>query len=36
MQRNFLEWHRPEGAYPDRDGMFITVVPTIARADQAG
>lgn len=30
MERNFLRWKRPEGAYPDRDGLFITVAPTIA------
>ena len=29
MQRNFLPWKRPEGRYPDRDGLWITVVPTI-------
>lgn len=29
MERNFLPWQRPEGLYPDRDGLFITVVPTI-------
>lgn len=29
MQRNFLPWQRPEGRYPDRDGLWITVVPTI-------
>lgn len=29
MQRNFLPWKRPEGTYPDRDGLFITVAPTI-------
>ena len=28
MRRNFLPWKRPEGRYPDRDGLFITVVPT--------
>jgi hypothetical protein len=28
MQRNFLPWKRPEGKYPDRDGLWITVVPT--------
>lgn len=28
MIRNFLPWKRPEGHYPDRDGRFITVVPT--------
>ena len=30
MRRNFLAWRRPEGRYPDRDGLFITVVPTRA------
>jgi len=30
MERNFLPWRRPEGRYPDRDGKFIIVVPTIA------
>ncbi len=29
MERNFLPWKRPEGKYPDRDGKFIIVVPTI-------
>ncbi len=29
MVRNFLPWKRPEGTYPDRDGLFITLVPTI-------
>lgn len=29
MERNFLKWKRPEGRYPDRDGRFITVAPTI-------
>ena len=28
MRRNFLPWKRPEGLYPDRDGMFIALVPT--------
>jgi hypothetical protein len=28
MRRNFLPWKRPEGHYPDRDGLFIAVVPT--------
>jgi hypothetical protein len=31
MQRNFLAWKRPEGSYPDRDGKWIVVIPTIAR-----
>jgi hypothetical protein len=29
MVRNFLPWKRPEGHYPDRDGGFIAVVPTL-------
>jgi hypothetical protein len=29
MVRNFLPWKRPEGHYPDRDGKFIVVIPTI-------
>jgi hypothetical protein len=29
MKRNFLPWKRPEGKYPDRDGKFIIVVPTL-------
>jgi hypothetical protein len=29
MIRNYLPWKRPEGLYPDRDGLFIAVVPTI-------
>jgi hypothetical protein len=32
MERNFLPWKRPEGRYPDRDGRFIVVVPTIPGA----
>ena len=31
LQDNFLPWHRPEGQYKDRDGLFITVVPTKPR-----
>jgi hypothetical protein len=31
MRRNFLPWDRPEGLYPERDGLFISVVPTIPR-----
>ena len=27
--RNYLPWKRPEGRYPDRDGEFIAVVPTL-------
>jgi hypothetical protein len=30
MERNFLPWKRPDGKYPDRDGKFIILVPTIA------
>lgn len=29
MKRNFLPWKRPEGTYPDRDGKFIILVPTL-------
>ena len=29
MVRNFLPWKRPEGHYPDRDGQFLILVPTI-------
>jgi hypothetical protein len=29
MERNFLPWKRPEGKYPDRDGKFIILAPTI-------
>jgi hypothetical protein len=29
MERNYLRWKRPEGLYPERDGLFIAVVPTI-------
>jgi hypothetical protein len=29
MIRNYLPWKRPEGKYPERDGLFIAVVPTI-------
>jgi hypothetical protein len=32
MIRNFLPWKRPEGAYPDRDGRFIVLIPTVSRA----
>jgi hypothetical protein len=35
MQRNFRPWERPEGRYPDRDGLWLVVVPTI-HADQQG
>ena len=30
MVRNYLKWKRPEGHYPERDGLYIAVVPTIA------
>jgi len=30
MRRNYLPWRRPEGRYPERDGLFIAVVPTEA------
>ena len=29
MVRNYLRWNRPEGTYPDRDGLFIALVPTV-------
>jgi hypothetical protein len=29
MVRNYLKWKRPEGKYPDRDGLYISVVPTV-------
>ena len=29
MVRNYLPWKRPEGHYPDRDGLFIAVIPTV-------
>ena len=32
LRQNFLPWKRPEGHYPDRDGLYITVVPTKARS----
>jgi hypothetical protein len=32
LHENFLPWKRPEGQYPDRDGLYITVVPTIPRS----
>lgn len=35
MERNFLRWDRPEGKYPDRDGKYLALVPTIPLRDQA-
>ncbi len=29
LVENYLPWKRPEGMYPDRDGKFIAVVPTV-------
>lgn len=29
MKRNYLPWKRPEGRYPERDGQFIAVIPTL-------
>jgi hypothetical protein len=26
-------WTRPEGAYPDRDGRFVVLIPTTPRED---
>jgi hypothetical protein len=34
MKRNFLPWKRPEGAYPDRDGKWIILVPTQPAPDR--
>jgi hypothetical protein len=34
MERNYLRWDRPEGRYPDRDGKFLAVVPTIPLRQQ--
>lgn len=28
MERNFIGWSRPEGAYPNRDGKFVVLLPT--------
>ena len=36
MERNFLQWERPEGRYPDRDGLYITVAPTVPITTAAG
>jgi hypothetical protein len=35
MERNFLRWERPEGKYPDRDGKYLALVPTIPLREQA-
>jgi hypothetical protein len=32
MVRNYLPWKRPEGAYADRDGRFVVLVPTLPLA----
>ena len=29
MIRNYLKWKRPEGKYPERDGLYLAVVPTV-------
>jgi hypothetical protein len=34
MVRNYLPWKRPEGRYPDRDGKFLILAPTISRANR--
>lgn len=31
LKRNFIGWSRPEGAYPDRDGRFVVVIPSTLR-----
>lgn len=36
IRRNFLQWHRPEGSYPERDGKYLIVMPTIPLRDQLG
>ncbi|MFN8520810.1 MAG: papain-like cysteine protease family protein [Chloroflexota bacterium] len=36
IKRNFLQWERPEGRYPDRDGKYIVVLPTIPLKEQRG
>lgn len=33
MERNFLPWKRPEGLYPERDGRFIVLLPTLPLAE---
>ena len=33
MRRNFLPWKRPEGRYPDRDGRWLIVAPTIPASE---
>jgi hypothetical protein len=35
MERNYLRWERPEGAYLERDGRYIAVVPTIPLREQS-
>jgi hypothetical protein len=35
MERNYLRWDRPEGKYPDRDGKYLAIVPTIPLQEQA-
>lgn len=36
IKRNFLQWDRPEGAYPGRDGKYLVVIPTIKLRQQLG
>jgi len=36
IRRNFLQWQRPEGSYPGRDGKYLIVIPTIPLRDQLG
>lgn len=33
MRRNFLPWKRPEGRYPDRDGLWLIVAPTVPASE---
>jgi hypothetical protein len=36
IRRNFLQWERPEGSYPARDGKYLVVIPTIPLREQRG
>jgi hypothetical protein len=33
MRRNYLPWKRPEGRYPDRDGLWLIVAPTVPASE---
>ena len=32
MRRNYLPWQRPEGHYPDRDGLYLIIIPPMPSA----